>query len=150
MGMVLFPVGALVMEIGAQKIVDTLAAMPHLSIGWPGRIIPLIMLARPRQGRQRLVDGRAPGNRRWFSVGGERQLRRPSEWRAHQSQRAEYIGPHQRAPRRDRRTEIVPDDRGGAAIAEGKDETQDVAHCVQKAEGSKLSIVIGAPAGRTA
>jgi hypothetical protein len=59
---VLFPVGALVMEIGAQKIVDSPPAVPHLGIGWTGRIIPLIMLARRWQGRQRLVDGQARGH----------------------------------------------------------------------------------------
>ena len=61
---VLLPVGALVMEIGAQEIVDALPAMPHLRVGRPGRIIPLVMLARPRQRGQRLVDGRARRRRR--------------------------------------------------------------------------------------
>ena len=56
---VVLPVGALVVEIGAQEVVDALLAMPHLRVGRPGRVVPLVMLARPRQRRERLVDRRA-------------------------------------------------------------------------------------------
>ncbi len=98
------PVGALVMEIAAQEGVDALRAMPHLGIGRPGRIIPLVMLARPVEPGQRRVDVVARRGIRRRRVGGvEGQRRRPGEGRAHQRQRAEHVGPHQRAPGGDRR-----------------------------------------------
>ena len=46
-GLVAAPIRALVVEIPAQKGVDALRAMPHVVIGGPGRVIPLVMLARP-------------------------------------------------------------------------------------------------------
>ena len=115
---VLFPIGALMVEIGAQEIVDALPAMPHLRVRRPGRIVPLVMLARPRQRRERLMDRRADGTSRRVAVGTKGQIRRSGERRAHQRERAEHIGPDQRAPRRDRGAEIVSYDRRGIAVAE--------------------------------
>ncbi len=44
---VLLPVGALVMKIATEEIVDALPTMPHPGIGRPSRIVPLVMLAGP-------------------------------------------------------------------------------------------------------
>ena len=144
------PIGALVVEIAAQKGMDALRAMPHVGVGRARRIIPLVMLARPVQPCQRGMDvglGSCPPRR----VGGvERQFRRTGERRAHQRQRTEHIRPHQRAPGGDRGAEIVADDRGHVAAAQGRDQPQRVADRVQNAKRAEIAVIIGGPAGRAA
>ena len=145
------PIRALVMEIAAHKGVDALRTAPHVRIGRPGRIIPLVVLARPVELGQCRVDVVARRGIRWRRVGGvEGQCRRTGEWRAHQGDRAEYVGPHQRAPRRDRRAEIVADDRGDHRIAECRDQPQRIPNRIQQPEGVEVAVVIGVPAGAAA
>jgi hypothetical protein len=142
---VLPPVRALVVKISAQEGMDPLRAVPHLGIGGARRIIPLVVLARPGQHRQRLVDTRI-GWRLWrMLVGIEGQLGRPGEGRAHQRDRAEHIGPHHGAPRRNRGAEIMPHHRGDRAITQGSDQPQRVSDGVEQAKGGEVSIVVGIP-----
>ena len=47
--LVVFPVRALVMVIGAQEIMHALRRAVHVGVGLARRIVPLVMLARPRQ-----------------------------------------------------------------------------------------------------
>src|ERR1700754_3850805 len=70
MRLVASPVGALVVVVGAQEIVHALSAMHDLGIGRPRRVVPLVMLARSGQRRQRLVDRRRRGRRWLLPVGG--------------------------------------------------------------------------------
>ena len=145
------PVGALVMEIAAQKGVDALRAMPHLVIGRSGRVVPLVMLARLvklGQGRVDVLVRRGVRRRRLGGVEGQR--RGPGEGRAHQHQRAEHVGPHQRAPGGDPGAEIMADDRRDRRVAEGRDQPQRVAHRVQNAERAQIAVVIGVPPGGAA
>ena len=148
---VVLPVGALVVEIGAQEIVDALLAVPHLRVGRAGSSSTTgnacAAAAAPRAPR-----GSSAGRhgRRLAVRVGERQFGRPGERRAHQRQRAEHVGPDQRAPRRHRGAEIVPDHRGRVAIAERRDQAQHVAHAVQQPERPQIVVVIGAPPGRAA
>ena len=77
----------------------------------------------------------------------ERQCRRAGERRAHQCQGAEHIGPHERAPSRDRGSEIVPGDQRDVAIAERRDETQGIPDRVQNPKGSEIAVVVRIPPG---
>ena len=105
------------------------------------------MLARPIELCQRGVDVVARRSILRRRVGGvERQCRRTGERRAHQRHRAEHVGPHQRAPRRDRSAEIVADHRRDRAMAECRDQPQRIPDCVQNAERAQIAIVIGVPA----
>jgi hypothetical protein len=78
----------------------------------------------------------------------ERQTRRPGEGRAHHHDGAEDVGPRERAPRRDRRPEVVPDDAGHLAVAQHADERQHVAHAVQRRE--RREVVVEADVGAAA
>ncbi len=121
------PVRAFVMVVGAQKRVHALPAMHHVGVGFACRVIPLVVLARPIERGQRLMDGI-----------GRRQGRRgrgAGEWRAHHRDGAENIRPQQGAPGRDRRAEIVPDNRLDRDPAERLDQADDIAHQVHHAEG---------------
>src|ERR1700735_1410218 len=120
--------------------------MPHLRVRWPSRIVPLVMLARPWQGGQCLMDGRAPWRRRWMSVGVKRELRRSNERRAHECERVEHIGSYKCAPGSDNCPEIVSDDCRGTAIAEGGRQSERVAYGVQETKGPEASLVVRAPA----
>ena len=62
-----------------SKAVDALPAVPHVGIGPPRRIIPLVVLARRVEGRQRRMDVGVAGRRAHGAVGGERQRRRAAE-----------------------------------------------------------------------
>ena len=79
--------------------------------------------------------------------GVERQCGRARERGTHQCQGAEHVGPHQRAPRGDRCSEIVPGDQRYIAITKGRDETQRIPDRVQKPEGSEVAIIVSVPAG---
>ena len=135
------------MEVGAQEVVHALLAMPHLRIGRPGRVPPLVVLARSWQGGQRLVDGRARRDLRRVALGIERQSRRPVEGRAHQGDGPEHVGAYQGAPRRDRGAEIVSDDRGDRGVAQCRDQTDRVAHRVQQPKRPEVVVVARAPTG---
>ena len=69
------------------------------------------------------------------------------EWRAHQRQPAEHVGPHEYAPGRDPGAKIVPDHRRRLTVAERRDEPERVAHRVQMAERAQIVVVIGTPPG---
>src|SRR6516164_8031354 len=121
------PICALVVKIAAQKGVDTLRAVMHVGIGRPGRVIPLIVLARPIQLRQLLMDIGSWGILLLRTVCGvERQWRWPGERRAHQRNGMEHIGSDERAPRRNRRSEIVPRDQRDVVIPKSRNETKGI------------------------
>jgi hypothetical protein len=130
--------------------VHSLTTVPHLQVRRPGRIVPLVVLARSRERGQRLVNCRTSRRHRRFSVRVEWLLGRPGKRRAHEDEGAKYVRPYQRAPSRDGCPEIVPDDCSCAAIAQRKSQSQRVAHCVQEPKGSKVRIIVGAPTGRAA
>ena len=97
-----------------------LRAVPHLLVRAALGIVPLVVLARPLQRRQRgmHVDARR-ARRRLLGQRG-----RAGEGRAHQRHAAEHVRPHQRAPGRDRRAEIVPDHRLHMAEPERGDQAR--------------------------
>ncbi len=130
-----------------------LTAIQHVSIRRPCGIVPLIVFARPIQFRQSIVYAGIGGSGlRWIVGSVERQGWRPGERRAHQRQGAEHIRPHQCAPCRHRRAEIVPDHRGHGSISQRGDKTQCVAHRIQQAERCQVAsvVVVGVPAGGAA
>ena len=99
--LVLRPVGALVVVVGAQEGVHALRAVPHVGVGRRG--------SSSTTGNA-CAAGRSAASAAWMSArrgaprrgGVERQRRRTGERRAHQHDRAEHVRPHQRAPGRDR------------------------------------------------
>ena len=104
----------------------------HVGVRRARRVVPLIVLARPRQRGELVVnvlarrDGRRLRVRTAAAAAGKR--------RAHHHHRAEHVRPHQRAPGRDRRAEIVADHGRDRAIAEREDQPKRVPHHVEHAE----------------
>ena len=94
--------------------------------------------------------GRAPGHCQRPAIGIEWQLRRSSEGRAHERQRAKHIRPHKGAPGCDRRAEIVANNRCDPPITECGGETQRVAHRVQETKWPEVGVVIRGPPSRAA
>ena len=139
-----WPVGALVVVVGAQERVHALAAMPHVVVGRARRVVPLIVLARSRQ--HAIAAWMSPRD------GGGISVRRSLERRAHQCDRAEHVGTHQRAPRGNRRAEIVPHHGGDRAAPECVHQPKLIAHRIQQTERAqiRLGVVIGMPAGGAA
>ena len=121
-----------------------LAAMPHVVIGRTCRIVPLVMLAWSRQNDHRRMDIAARRRRH--------QVRGSLERRAHQSDRAEHVGTHQRAPRGNRRAKIVPDHRGNRAASQRVYQPKLVTHRIQQAERIQIryGVVVRMPAGGAA
>ncbi len=68
------------------------------------------------------------------------------ERRAHQDDGSKHVGPHQRAPGRDRSAEVVPDNRGHRAMAQRRYESERIAGKVEKPKRSKIAVVVGIPA----
>ena len=144
-GLVVFPVRALVMIVAAQEIMHALRRAVHVGVGLPRRIVPLIMFSRPRQRREFAMHGifRLRFRRRIRGV--ERQRRRSGERRAHQRDRPEHVGPHQRAPGRDRTAEIMSDHRIDMAIAERRHQPERVAHQIEQPERAEVAVVTWHP-----
>ncbi len=84
------------------------------------------------------------------AVGIERQRRRAGKRRAHQRYRAEHVRPQQRAPGRDGRAEIVPDDCRRPSGSRARHQPERVAHQVEHAEAGEVAVVVGVPAGGAA
>ncbi len=103
------------------------------------------MLARARELGEVRVDLLARGG--GCARGAERQGRRPGERRAHQCDRAEKVGPQQRAPGGDRRAEIMADHAGDRAMAERRHQPEHVAHQVGQTERREVAVIGGVPAG---
>jgi hypothetical protein len=123
--------------IGAEEVVQALGRVEHILVGAGLSLIVLIIFARRIElgelGVEFVVGG--CGARRRGAVGGvERHRRCADEGRAHDGDRLENVGPHQRGPRRHRRTRVVPDDGRHRAIAERIDEPDRVPHHVEGAE----------------
>ena len=84
-------------------------------------------------------------------IGGiEGQRGRTCERRAHHHHRSKHVRPYQRAPRGDRRAEIVPDHRVDRSIAERRHQPERVAHQIGEAERGEVAVVVGIPAGGAA
>ena len=121
--LILLPVRALVVVVGAQEGVDALRTVAHVVVGLARRVVPLVVLARARQrGQFRVNVGSGRACRRASlrrSVGGvERQRGRARKRSAHQHHGAEHVRPHERTPGRHRRAEVVSDHGRHAAVAE--------------------------------
>ena len=145
------PIRALVVEIASQKGMDPLRAAPHVGIGRPGRVIPLVMLTRAVQLGQFIMDAVFGRFRLRRVVGGvEGQRRRAGKGRAHQSHRAEHVVAHEGAPGCDRSPEIMPRDHRDIAIAERRDQPQRVPDRVQNAKRAEVPIIFRVPPGRAA
>jgi hypothetical protein len=127
-----------------------LRCMVHVGVGRPRRIVPLIMFPRPRQAGEFAMHGiLGLGQiRRVRCV--ERQRRRPCERRAHQRHRPEHVGPHQRAPCRDRAAEIMPDYGISASVAERRQQAERVARQIEQPERTEVTVIAGVPAGGAA
>ena len=103
--------------VGAQEGVQALRAVPHVGVGLARRVVPLVVLARARQRGQVVVhvERRRPRRRGVGvsngSAGG------PANGALISTTERNTSGPHQRAPGRHRRAEVVADHRGDRAIA---------------------------------
>ena len=142
-GLVSRPVGALHMEVGAQEGGDAFGRLAHLCVGAPLAIVPLIVLARRVERRQRGMDiglRRRRGFARWPG-------RQPVEGRAHQSDSAEDVGPDQGAVGGDEGPEIVSDHGGDRAHVERCQQIQGIAHDVEQMEGGEIAVVVRVPTG---
>ena len=152
MGLVGGPVGALYMVVGPQERVNSLRWERHVVGRLAGRVVGLVVLARPRQGGQagihRLEEGRRP--RRWRAIGVEGQCGRPRKRRAHQGDGAEDVRPDESAPSGYGRAEVMTDDPGDFAIAESGDKSDGVAHQVQHPGRGQVAVVGCIPASGTA
>ena len=116
--------------------------LPHVVVRFARGVVPLIVLARRLQPCELVVDRvgrrRARGPRLVRGVEGER--RRAAERRAHQHHRPEDVRPRHGAPRRDRRSEVVPDDAVDRAVAERRHQRQHVAHFVERPERREVVV----------
>ena len=122
-----------------------LRRLVHVVVGFARRVVPLVMLARPRQRGEFAMHG-VCGCGLCRTIGGvERQRRRAGERRAHHRDRAEHVRPDQRAPGRDRAAEIMADHGIDGAIAESGDQPERVAHEIRQAERGEVAVVIGVP-----
>jgi len=115
----------------------------HVAVGLGCRVVPLVVLARRRQRRQ---AGQQGFDRCQAGVGGRRRGR-PAERRTHQDHRAEHIGPHQGAPRRHRRAEVMADHPRDAALAQGPDQPERIADQVGEPELVERGVEARLPAG---
>ena len=151
MRVILRPVGAFHVVISAQEGVQALRGVHHVGIGFAGRVVPLVVLARARQRRERGQHRAEARCGRWWSRrgGGEGQCRWSGERRTHQHHRAEHVGAQQCAPRGHRGAEIMADhvDR---AITQCRHQPERIAHQVEHAERRKVAVVAVVPAGGAA
>ncbi len=145
---VLWPVRALVVVVGAQEGVDALRAVPHVGVGCPRGIVPMVVLARRVERRQVVVDRAAGFGLASLRVVGrvEGHGRRAGERSTHQHHRAEHVRPQQCAPGRNGRAEIVADHGGDGAVAEGRDEPHGIPDQVEKAERPEVAVILAVPA----
>src|SRR5262249_59394689 len=106
--LVVLPVRALVMVVGAQEIMHALRRAGHVAIGLARRVVPLIMFARPRQRSELAMHG-IFGRRLGRFVGGvEGELWRGAPRGAPHRNAAGHVGAPPRAP---------PPDGGAANMA---------------------------------
>src|ERR1051325_5786429 len=101
MRLVAFPIGALVVVVGAEERMKALWRMQHIVVCSPRPLIILVILPWRIQLRQLCVQFVVGLSRRrnWCSVGGvERKRRRAFEGGAHDRDGPENVGPHERGP----------------------------------------------------
>ena len=127
-----------------------LRCMVHIGIGFARRVVPVIVLARPRQRRKLAMHGIVQLRLRWPIRGIKWQWRRPRERRAHQRDRAKHVRPHQRAPGGDSTAKIMPDHRIDRAVAERRHQAERVAHQIEQPERGKVAIIARVPTGGAA
>ena len=149
MRLVPFPIGTLVVVVGAEECVEALRSMQHVVVGAACALIVLVVLPRRvelRELRVEFVVGRRRA-RRGGAVGRvERQRRRALERRTHDRQRTEDVGPDQRRPGGDWRTRVVSHHHRHGAVPEGVDEPDGVSHHVEHAEGIGIGVIGAVPA----
>ena len=121
----------------------------HVLVRLARRVVPLVMFSRARQRRQIAVNG-IIGRLGGFVHRVEGQRWRATERCAHHDDGAKHVRPDQRAPGRDRRAEIMPDDSVDAAIAERRHQPERVAHQVGEPERGEIAVVIRVPSGGAA
>ena len=144
--LVAWPIGALVVVIGAQKGMHALRTIPHVGVGLARRIVPLIVLAGSCERGEIGVDVAATSRGGAFVGGVEGQSRRAAEGRAHQSHRLKHIRPYQRTVCGNRRPEVVADDGLHGAVSERRNQPQGIAPQVQKAKRAEVAVIVGVPA----
>ena len=105
----------------------------------PRRVIPLVVLAGPVQGRELGVD--RPRGRRL-----RRDGRRARERCAHQRHLAEDVRADEGRPRGDRRAEVVAGQQRDLRAAERVEQPHDVAHEVEEPIRREVAVVVQVPA----
>ena len=133
--LVVRPVGALVVVVGAQEGVHALRAVPHVGVGRARRVVPLVVLARPR----------SAASSSWMSIAARSRGRRPCRTAAGgppngaliSTTRAEHVRPHQRAPGGDRRAEVVADHGGDRSMPSAASSAERIPHQVEHAERAR-------------
>ena len=144
---VLGPVGALHMVIGSKERMKPLRGIEHVAIGFRSRVVPLVVLARARQAGERSRQIRSQCTLEGWLVGGiEGQGGRAAERRAHQHHRSEHIRTHQRAPGRDRRAEIVTDNRLDAPMPQSVHQADGIARKVEHSKLIEVGLITTIPA----
>ena len=121
----------------------------HVVVGLACRVVPLVMFSRARQRGEIAMNGIIDG------LGGfvhrvEGQRWRATERRAHHDDGAKHVGPDQRAPGRDRRAEIMPDDSVDAAVAERRHQPERIAHQIGEPERGEVAVVVRIPSSGAA
>ena len=81
-------------------------------------------------------------------VGGEGERGGPRVRGAHEHDGAEEVGADERAVARERRPEVVPDERGHRRVAQRGDESDDVVHEVELSVRAQVVVVRDGPSGR--
>ena len=143
-GLVLGPVGAFHVIVGAEEIVDALRGVAHIGVGESGVVVGVVVLAGGIELGQCVVDAAAPGD----GLGGDAlQRRRAGEGAAHHDSGAEDVGSDQCGPGGDGGAEVVTDDGGGVVASDGGEQSRDVADKVEHAEFAEVDIVVGVGAG---
>ena len=149
MGPVAFPVRALEVKVGTQKVMHALRRLQHVGVGLWSRIVPAVVAARARQGGQRLIQGRDRGHWRRLVVRRvKRQSRSTTKWCAHQRNGLKNVRPDQCTPGRDRRTIVVANHASHPGMAEGMDQRQHILHEIVQAKRAQIGVVGIVPAGR--
>ena len=118
---------------------DSLGTVLHVRIRLPCRVIPLVVLAGPVQGREVGVD--RPLGRRL-----RRDVRRAGKRCAHQRHPAEDVRADEDRPCGDHRAEIVTGQQRDFGAAERVQQPHDVAHEVEQPIGREVAVVVRVPA----
>ena len=112
-----------------------LRAVPHVVVGLARGVVALVVLARARQCGERGVHfGRCAA-----SASGSAGA--PENGALINTTLPKHVRPHQRAPRRHPRAEVVADHGVHAAHADRRQQAHRIAHQVEKAERAPIAVV---------